>query len=286
MKIARFLKYISSIGFALLALGLLAKPCAADAARSIVNFSGEDGASLQGYYYKPAGAGPFPAVLYNHGSETNVSGFPQLGKYFTDHGFVFFVPCRRGQGLSASAGTSIREQGQALHQSGLKGKQIAAQMIGLHEAANHDVLAGLKWLKAQPEVNAKEIVVSGVSYGGIQTLLTAEQDAKQSLHVKAFVAFAPAAMSWNPTLGERLGKAIKSAKAPIFVIQAENDYNLGPSQYFDPILVAKGGLNRGKIYPAFGTNHQEGHGKFAATEPGTEIWGADVLGFLKECGVI
>jgi carboxymethylenebutenolidase len=63
--------------------------------------------TLGGTVYKPRGEGPFPAVVYNHGSapgSLNDLAFEQLGPLFVQHGWVFFAPYRRGQGLSAAAG--------------------------------------------------------------------------------------------------------------------------------------------------------------------------------------
>ena len=72
----------------------------------IVTFpSGE--ITLHGVLYKPEGTGPFPAVVYNHGSAAGMlskQAFDALGPVFANHGWVFFGPYRRGQGLSASAG--------------------------------------------------------------------------------------------------------------------------------------------------------------------------------------
>jgi dienelactone hydrolase len=39
----------------------------------------------------------------------------------------------------------------------------------LHEEANHDVEAALARLKARPDIDPGRIVMSGVSFGGIQT---------------------------------------------------------------------------------------------------------------------
>jgi carboxymethylenebutenolidase len=66
--------------------------------------------TLHGYLYKPIGEGPFPAVVYNHGSAPgNYSdeAINHLGPVFAGHGWVFFAPYRRGQGLSAEAGPYI-----------------------------------------------------------------------------------------------------------------------------------------------------------------------------------
>ena len=56
---------------------------------------------LHGFLYRPQGNGPFPAILYNHGSEQNPGWKPALGEFFSSRGYVFFVPHRRGHGRSA-----------------------------------------------------------------------------------------------------------------------------------------------------------------------------------------
>ena len=67
---------------------------------------------LKGVLYKPEGAGPFPVLLFNHGSAPgmlNSQAFEKLGPLFVQHGWAFFAPYRRGQGLSASAGPYVMD---------------------------------------------------------------------------------------------------------------------------------------------------------------------------------
>jgi carboxymethylenebutenolidase len=118
---------------------------------------------------------------------------------------------------------------------------------------------------------------SGCSYGGIQTLLTGER----VLDVKALVPFAPGAMSWegNPPLQERLRRAVDQAKAPIFLLQAENDYSLAPSHDLSKAANKKHIDFQSKIYPAVGNSHQDGHWKFCTAA--SDVWGNDVLAFLE-----
>src|SRR5205807_10377325 len=100
----------------------------------------------------------------------------------------------------------------------------------------------------------------GVSYGGIQTLITAEK----GLSVRGFVAFAPGAMSFaNVALRERMQEAVRNAKAPLLLLQAKNDYSTGPSELLAPILKSKGPPSHNTVYPAFGSMEQHGHGAFA-----------------------
>jgi len=85
---------------------------------------------LHGVLYKPTGPGPFRAVLYNHGSAPDNSASSEaLGPIFARHGWLFFMPHRRGQGLSSSAGPYIRNEIAAAAQTGGI-SAAAASMIG------------------------------------------------------------------------------------------------------------------------------------------------------------
>src|SRR5690349_24682292 len=74
---------------------------------------------LHGYLWKPAGTGPFPAVLFNHGSggadSGHTAGMPitqaanVLAPFFVAHGYVFLYPFRRGHGLSAGQAPFIQD---------------------------------------------------------------------------------------------------------------------------------------------------------------------------------
>lgn len=249
--------------------------------RQIVAFTSQ-GKELHGYLYVPTGVGPFPAVIYNHGSGDNEREPVDLADFYTGQGFVFFAPARAGQGLSADAGESIGKRTEDLHAQGLDPASFQAGIIALHEAANLDVVAAIEWLKTQSVVDTTKMVVTGISYGGIQTLLTAEK----GLGLRAALAFAPGAISWNPYIAARLETAVNNAQIPTFIIQAENDYSLGPSQDLGPLLLNKGAPNGYKDYPPFGITNQDGHGRFAGSAEGIQIWFPDVLQFLRDCGMI
>src|SRR5262245_55868429 len=67
------------------------------------------GLKLVGYSYKPAGAGPFPTVIWNHGSEKDPAGggaqFDSAAAVFVPAGYAVFATVRRGH--SGSEGTYI-----------------------------------------------------------------------------------------------------------------------------------------------------------------------------------
>src|SRR5580765_1796647 len=85
---------------------------AAAPAGEVVTFPGAQ-RTLHGVVHRPPGTGPFPAVLYNHGSAPGmepVEAANALGPVFAAHGWLFFMPFRRGQALSADAGPYIMDE--------------------------------------------------------------------------------------------------------------------------------------------------------------------------------
>jgi dienelactone hydrolase len=244
----------------------------------LVTFSAADGARLRGFLYLPTGTGPFAAVLWNHGSEKWPGWQPALAAFYNANGFAFFIPHRRGQGRSSDAGPYIMDRQPSKIQIVMNGADSGKTAIALHEQAAHDVDAALAWLKARPDIDPSRIVMSGVSFGGIQTLLAAERD----LGVRAFVAFAPGAMSWRWITGldRRLTHAVQHTRAPVLVVQAQNDYDLAPSRLLGPLLEEEG-KGRAVVFPPFGSNQEDGHGGFACRSEGTAIWGGTVLEFFR-----
>ena len=228
------------------------------------------GRELHAFVWKPQGSGPFPAILWNHGSEKLPGSQPALAKFYTAHSYVFFVPHRPGQGRSP--GDYIQD----LVAEAPPGER-ARRMVELQQAQVDDVVAALSYLRSQPFVDPARIAISGCSYGGIQTLLVGERD----LGVMALIPFAPGAMSWeqNVPLEDRLVRAVDLAKAPVFLVQAENDYSLSPSRVLSKEANKKKKDFQSKIYPPFGSSHQDGHWGFCSSA--TDVWGNDVLAFLE-----
>src|SRR5215467_7506918 len=223
---------------------------------------------LHGFIYKPQGNGPFPAILYNHGSEQNPSWKPALGEFFSSRGYVFFVPHRRGHGRSPhdSFVESLRAQG-------------AGGAIALHETHLEDQLAALAYLKQLSDVDAQRIAVAGCSYGGIQTVLALEANAEQKLGLRAAIDFAGGAMSWrSSSLRARMISAVRKATIPVLFIQAENDYDLGPSRTLAGELEQLGKPHKMLIFPPYGNTQAEGHGVFCTQA--TNVWGPAVTSFL------
>jgi carboxymethylenebutenolidase len=242
---------------------------------------------LKAFLWKPNGSGPFPTVLFCHGSggtdADHTAGLritqaaEKLAPLFLKHGYAFLYLFRRGQGLSADQGPFMQDILQ--REEGTKGKEARQHLQFILATTDHldDVLAALTFLKGAPAIDPKRIALAGHSFGGQLTLLAAEHDNT----VRAAVTFGAAADSWerSPKLRERLRSAAEKITAPIMLIQAVNDYSTAPSQELADELERLHKPHLLKIYPAVGQTPDDGHNFLYLAIP---QWEHDVFGFLDE----
>ena len=236
-----------------------------------------DGLTLEGFLFKPAGPGPFPGIIWNHGSEQNPDSGPQfdsVAAIFVPAGYAVFAPVRRGQGKSQ--GPYISDQMAQVRQA--QGAEAARKFFVEQMAGPQldDQLAGLAYLKSQPYVDANRLAVVGCSYGGIETLFAAERGAG----FKAAVAESPGAESWdgNPLLQARLLQAVDAINIPVFLLHPEKDASVAPGYTLGAEFQKLGKPYGLEIYPPYGPADQQGHCFGGAA--GFHIWGPDVLNFL------
>jgi carboxymethylenebutenolidase len=229
---------------------------------------------LHGFFYKPEGQGPFPAVLWNHGSERRPGWLPELAPLFLSKGYVFFIPHRRGHGRSP--GDYVMDLLERANQAGGSSARNR-KLVELMEQHLEDQLAALSYLKGLPEVDPQRIAVAGCSFGGIQTVLMAEK----GLGLRAAVDFAGAAQNWqhSPELRARMIRAVQHSQMPIFFIQAKNDYDVTPSRDLAAAMEKSGKPQHLQIFPAFGNSNQDAH-EFCVH--GGEIWAPQVFSFLAQ----
>jgi carboxymethylenebutenolidase len=232
---------------------------------------------LRGELFVPKGEGPFPAVLYNHGSAPgmlNSEASKVIAPLYTVKSWIFFMPYRRGQGLSSEAGKYIGAEIENAFKAG--GEKVAAKkMVDLLKGDHlSDQLAALNWLREQKFVNKNRIAVAGNSFGGIESILGAAKE-----NYCAAVNASGGAESWAkaPSLQVLMKESVRKAKAPIFFFQAANDFDLSPSRILSEEMKSAGRKYEIKIYPAYGKTPNEGH-KFAYA--GSSIWFDDVVRFL------
>jgi dienelactone hydrolase len=228
---------------------------------------------LQAYLYKPDGDGPFPVVIYNHGSrdgrERASVPFQYVGKMLTRAGYLVLVPERRGYGKS---------DGSVWWQE--VGNDQARLIVSL-QAETDDVLAAIDYLRAVKFADISRIGIMGWSFGGIVTMLAASR----STVFLAAVDQAGGALSWdeNPVLRSTLIAAARKAATPTLFMVAKNDRTTSSITTLADIFKNRGVPYRMVIYepftPAQGTRvAAPGHAVFSAQ--GASVWESDVVQFL------
>src|SRR6266446_6211353 len=124
---------------------------------------------IQAYLYKPEGDGPFPVVIYNHGTrdgrERVSTPFPHVGRMLTRAGYAVLVPERRGYGKSDGE-IGWKEVG-----------SDQSRLISRLQAETDDVLAGIDYLRGLSYVDTKRLAVMGWSFGGVVSMLAAARGA-------------------------------------------------------------------------------------------------------------
>jgi carboxymethylenebutenolidase len=242
---------------------------------------------LNAYLWKPAGPGPFPTVLFNHGSgaedaqhtagQTMAEAAASLAPVFLKHGYAFFYLCRRGQGLSADQAPFMQDILQREESAHGKEARQHLQFILVTTEQLEDATAALTFLKTVPGIDAARIALAGHSFGGQLTLLAAERDTS----VRAIVTFAAAANSWqrSPELRERLLAGVGKISAPIMFVHAANDYDTTPGTALSAQLDRLHKPHLLKIYPTVGKSPDDGHNFLYL---GVPQWEPDVFQFLDE----
>jgi len=232
---------------------------------------------LHGLLYKPTGPGPFPTMLYNHGSAPgllNNQAFDVIAPHFAARGWAFFAPYRRGQGLSSDAGRYIQDEIKAAHERGGLPSAVKTMVRLLSTEQLQDQMAALAWLKEQSFAQQNQIAAMGNSFGGIETVLGVARGG-----YCAGVDASGGDESWDsaPELQNLMLDAVRHAKAPILFFQAENDHTLEPSRTLHAAMEATHKPADIRIYAPYGNTPQDGH-SFAYR--GADIWFDDVFHFI------
>ena len=184
-----------------------------------------DGRDLAGFLYLPPGAGPFPAMVVNHGSGVHQGSTeicrPGIAALLASWGIACLMPNRRGYGNSP--GTPWREDVSATFGTEAYDKALVRRLDG----ESDDVVAAGGFLAGLAEIDGGHVGVMGSSFGGIVTLLAASK----SDRFRCSVDFAGAAMNWErtPVLRDTMIAAARRLTRPACFLQAANDYCVRPT---------------------------------------------------------
>jgi pimeloyl-ACP methyl ester carboxylesterase len=234
--------------------------------------------ALRALLWLPSGRGPFPAVLFNHGSgpSTDLNKPAILGAAFARHGYAFLYVFRRGAGLSGDQGTNSEDvMARAVAEGGQERRnEVQLQLL---ETELSDVVAGLTYLSSRSDVDRLRVSIGGHSFGGQLTLLLTAREPT----VRAAIVFGAAAASWEPSpkLRERLLAAVRAIDVPVFFIHAANDFSISPGTVLAAEMKRLGKPHRVMIYPPVGQTPAEGHD---FVHLGVSTWEPDVFAFLDD----
>ena len=231
---------------------------------------------LEAYLYRPNGDGPFPVVIYNHGSrpgaERSERPFTFIGRLLTSAGYAVLVPERRGYGKSD--GQTFAEE---------IGSDRSERYVRRLDAEAGDVLAALALLKTVPWVDMRRVAIMGWSFGGIVSVLAASRESR----FFAVVDQAGGALTWagSPALQTALPEAARKIRSPLLCMGAENDASTDNVRKVCAAAKAVGVDAQLIMYPPFTPaqtppNVAPGHMIFSAE--GVSHWDRDVLTFLGE----
>jgi dienelactone hydrolase len=243
--------------------------------------SAQSGVMMRTTLFRPAGPGPFPLVVINHGTTQNaerrrrldVPDFDSMAQWFVRRGFAVAVPQRPGHG---ETGGEYRED---------QGGCDEADFARAGRGAADSIAAAVAYLRTQSFVRRTGVIVVGQSAGGWAALALASRAPDG---VRAAIDFAGGlgGRSWdrpdNNCAPDRLIATAaafgRTSRIPTLWIYTENDSYFAPrlSGAMAAAFRAAGGKADYELLPAFG---DDGH--FMAERPGSEsAWGPAVERFL------
>ena len=229
-----------------------------------------DGRMLRGYFVAPNGNGPFPGVIFHHGSGGLLPAAKPGVLALAEMGYAVFVPVRRGHNGNPGP------YWESLVTEPWGSEAMGSQLLDALSGECDDALASLRWMKEQASVDPLRIAMLGSSYGGVMVMLAA------GLHAdfRAGISFAGPSITWPdaPALQAVLIDAMRRAEVPLFLIQAWDDVHLTPTYVLGGALAAAGKAHETRVYGAIGTEPGDGHAVF---NNAVELWAPDVRRFLS-----
>lgn len=250
------------------------------AAQEIVEVATATGAVMQVRVLRPAGKGPFPLAIVNHGSPVDATErtamelptFPSASNWLLARGYMVALPLRRGYG--ETGGPWVEGYGSCRNPDYYR--------AGL--ATADDIQSVMDFLRDRSDLARDRILLAGWSAGGWGSIAAASRNPRG---VFAVVNLA-GGRGGNPTAGnctaERLvaaaGRYGETARIPSVWLYSDNDRFFGPglSRAMFAAYVGAGGPAEYVALPAFGA---DGHRIFSAAD-GRAFWQPPVEKFLAK----
>ena len=245
------------------------------------------GYSIATHVLRPPGAGPFPAIVLNHGTAVSYAErlreSPQLLAHaalaFAKSGYAVVMPLRRGYGRTG--GLFVEYAGSCANPDYRRAGEAAAA----------DVMAAYDYARRLPYVDGSRMILAGQSTGGVAALQAAGTRSPEGL--RAVLAFS-AGRGGNPIRHpgvtcavEPLAKVFadlgRRVRVPVLFHYAANDrfFNADTSRFWYERFRAGGGKGDYVLQPPFG---EDGHYIFT-DRAGQDHWLPAVERFLREHGI-
>ncbi|WP_222621966.1 alpha/beta hydrolase family protein [Variovorax sp. PAMC26660] len=204
--------------------------------------------TLEMVVFRPQGIGPFPTLIFHHGSTGRGNRpewfkltwtSPEIARYFTARGWQVLFPQRRGRGQS----DGLYDEGFEADRSAGYSCQPRRALAGFDRAVE-DLDVVMPQVLARPDVDSRHLMIGGVSRGGILAVGYAGMHPEMFTGVINFVGgwvgdACPKANEVNPLLMRR-GAAFKQ---PMLWLYGDHDpfYALRHSRAnFDSFTAAGG----------------------------------------------
>jgi len=153
----------------------------------------EDGkpVRLEAVIFRPAGPGPFPLAVINHGSTgsgvnprlfTETWFSTDLADFLNARGWIVAFPQRRGRGKS----DGLYDEGFAENRARGYTGDVETTLRGADRALG-DIDAAIAVLRRRPDVAPAPVLIGGVSRGGVLSIAYAGQHPRQVAGVINFV---------------------------------------------------------------------------------------------------
>ena len=230
---------------------------------------------LETTLYKPAGAGPFPLLVINHGKAPGDprqqvrDRFVYMATHFVRKGYAVVVPMRTG--FAHSTGKFVE--------------------YGCNMTANGYVQAGdiadvVSWARQQDWIDGEHIVIAGQSFGGLASVALSTQELPG---VRGIMNFAGGlkvhggACDWKSQLVKAFGEYGRKSKIESMWMYGAND------SYFAPELVSrmycafKGNGGNAQLI-AYGPFKNDAHTMLGSRD-GQPVWAPEVDKFLAHVGM-
>jgi dienelactone hydrolase len=229
---------------------------------------------LQVTVFKPAGSGPFPLAVLNHGKDEgdahSLSRYRSayIARYFVSRGFAVVMPMLRG---FAGSGGTFTPMG------------CDAENEGLYQA--RDIRTVINYMAKQPDIDVSRIVIAGQSYGGWNTLALGTLNIPG---VKGLVNFAggrnaPRCPSWPLDLAVAAGHYGQQTKVPSIWFYGDNDAKFSQSTWrgmYEHYTAAGGQAE----LVAYGNFMKDSH-NFLGSVTALSIWIPRMDAFLLRIGL-